>query len=86
MTVVTLSQSESGESLEARHNDTSKGILMITVTRCSWAAGVVLLVTSLSAAGESPGVAINPDRTTALLPRDELPGHDPVPARDAPAL
>jgi hypothetical protein len=41
---------------------------MITVTRCSWAAGVVLFVTSLSAAGESPGVAISPDRTTALLP------------------
>ena len=50
---------------------------MFTVTRCSLAAGVVLLVTSLSASGESPGVAINPDRTTALLPRDELPGQDP---------
>jgi pimeloyl-ACP methyl ester carboxylesterase len=49
---------------------------MITVTRCSWAAGVVLIVNSLGAAGESPGVAINPDRTTALLPRDERPGHD----------
>ena len=51
---------------------------MITVTRCSWAAGVALIATSLSAAGDSPGVAINPDRTAALLPRDELPGHDPV--------
>ncbi len=51
---------------------------MITVTRCSWAALAVLILTSLSAAGESPGVAINPDRTTALLPRDELPGQDPV--------
>jgi pimeloyl-ACP methyl ester carboxylesterase len=50
---------------------------MFTVTRCSLAAGVVLLVTSLSASGESPGVAINPDRTTALLPREELPGQDP---------
>jgi pimeloyl-ACP methyl ester carboxylesterase len=49
---------------------------MITVTRSSWAAGVVLIVTSLGAAGESPEVAINPDRTTALLPRDERPGHD----------
>ena len=46
---------------------------MITVTRCSWAAGVVLIVTSLSAAGDSPGVAINSDRTTALRPVDELP-------------
>jgi pimeloyl-ACP methyl ester carboxylesterase len=51
---------------------------MITVTRCSWAAGVVLIVTSLGTAGDSPGVAINPDRTTAVLSRDELPGHDPV--------
>ncbi len=50
---------------------------MFTVTRCPLAAGVVLLVTSLSASGELPGVAINPDRTTALLPRDELPAHDP---------
>ena len=50
---------------------------MITVTRCSWAALAVLILTSLSAAGDSPGVAINSDRTTALLPRDELPGHDP---------
>jgi pimeloyl-ACP methyl ester carboxylesterase len=48
----------------------------MTVTRCSWAAAVVLIVTALGAAGESPGVAINPDRTTALLPRDERPGHD----------
>jgi pimeloyl-ACP methyl ester carboxylesterase len=48
---------------------------MITVTRYSRAAGVVLIVTSLSAAGQSPGVAINPDRTNVLLPRDELPGH-----------
>jgi triacylglycerol esterase/lipase EstA (alpha/beta hydrolase family) len=64
-------------SREARHNDTPKDVLMITVTRCSWAAGMVLIATSLSAAGDSPGVAINPDRTTALLPRDELPGQDP---------
>jgi len=49
---------------------------MFTVTRCSRAAGAVLIVTSLSAAGELPGVAINPDRTAALLPRDELPEHD----------
>ena len=48
---------------------------MFTVTRCPLAAGVVLFVTSLSlsAAGELPGAAINADRTTALLPRDELP-------------
>ena len=49
---------------------------MITVTRCSWAAGVVLFLTSLSAAGDSPAVAINSDRTTAPLRRDELPEHD----------
>ncbi len=49
---------------------------MITVTRCYWAAGTVLIVTALGAAGEPPGVAINPDRTTALLPRDEWMGHD----------
>ncbi len=49
---------------------------MITVTRCSWAAGVVLFLTSLSAAGDSPAVAINFDRTTAPLRRDELPEHD----------
>ena len=30
-------------SLEPRHDDTPKDILMITVTRCSWAAGVVLI-------------------------------------------
>jgi len=49
---------------------------MITVTRCSWAAGVVLFLTSLSAAGDSPAVAINSDRSTAPLRRDELPEHD----------
>ena len=40
---------------------------MITVTRCSWAAGLVLFLTSLSAVGDSPAVAINFDRTTAPL-------------------
>jgi pimeloyl-ACP methyl ester carboxylesterase len=49
---------------------------MITVTRCSWAAGVALFLTSLSAAGDSPAVAIKSDRTTAPLRRDELPEHD----------
>jgi pimeloyl-ACP methyl ester carboxylesterase len=49
---------------------------MITVTRCSWTAGLVLFLTSLSAAGDSPAVAINSDRTTAPLGRDELPEHD----------
>jgi triacylglycerol esterase/lipase EstA (alpha/beta hydrolase family) len=49
---------------------------MITVTRCSWAAGVMLFVTSVSAAGDSPTVAFNSDRTTAPLRRDELPEHD----------
>ena len=49
---------------------------MITVTRCSWAAGLVLFLTSLSAAGDSPAVAIKSDRTTAPLRRDELPEHD----------
>ena len=48
---------------------------MITVTRCSWAAGVVLIVTSLSAAGEPPGVAINPDRTTALTSASHYQEH-----------
>jgi triacylglycerol esterase/lipase EstA (alpha/beta hydrolase family) len=50
---------------------------MFTATRCSWTALAVLILTPLSAAGDSPGVAINSDRTTALLPRDGLPGHDP---------
>ncbi len=59
---------------------------MIAVTRCSWTTGVVLFLTSLSAAGDSPVVAINSDRTTAPLRRDELPEHGPRPARDAPAL
>jgi pimeloyl-ACP methyl ester carboxylesterase len=49
---------------------------MITVTRCSWAAGVALFLTSLSAAGDSPAVAINSDRPSAALRRDELPEHD----------
>jgi pimeloyl-ACP methyl ester carboxylesterase len=49
---------------------------MINVSHCSWAAGVVLIVSSVSAAGDSPGVAINSDRTTALWPVAELPGHD----------
>jgi triacylglycerol esterase/lipase EstA (alpha/beta hydrolase family) len=49
---------------------------MFAVTRCSWAAGVVLITTSLSFAGDSTGVTIDPDRSTALLPRDELPGYD----------
>jgi hypothetical protein len=53
-----------------------KELLMITVTRCSWAAGAVLIVASLSAPCDSPGVTVNPDRTTALLPRAELPGYD----------
>jgi pimeloyl-ACP methyl ester carboxylesterase len=51
---------------------------MIAVNRCSWAAGAVLVVTSLSGAGESPGVVINSDRTAVLLPREELPRRDPV--------
>ena len=49
---------------------------MINVSHCSWAAGVVLIVSSVSAAGDSPGVAINSDRTTALWPVAERPGHD----------
>ncbi len=49
---------------------------MITGSRCSWAAGVVLVVTSASAAGDSPGVVINSDRTAALRPADELGGDD----------
>jgi triacylglycerol esterase/lipase EstA (alpha/beta hydrolase family) len=63
-------------SLDVRHNDTPKDIVMITVSRCSWAAGMVLIVTSLSAAGDSPAVATNYDRTTAPLRRDGLPEHD----------
>jgi len=49
---------------------------MITVTRCFWAAGVVLVATALSAAGDSPGVTINSGRTSALLPGEELAGYD----------
>jgi len=49
---------------------------MIAVIRCSWAAGMVLIATSLGAAGESPMGAINRGRTSASLPRDELPRHD----------
>jgi pimeloyl-ACP methyl ester carboxylesterase len=63
-------------SLDVRQNDTPKDIVMITVSRCSWSAGMVLFLTSLSAAGDSPGVAINYDRTTAPLGREELPEHD----------
>jgi triacylglycerol esterase/lipase EstA (alpha/beta hydrolase family) len=63
-------------SLERRHNDTPKEISMTTVTRCFWAAGVVLFLTSLSVAGDSPAVAINSDRTTAQLRRDGPPEHD----------
>jgi pimeloyl-ACP methyl ester carboxylesterase len=53
-----------------------KELLMLSVTRCTLAAGVVLIVTSLSKAGDSPGVTIDLDRTTALLPRVGLTGHD----------
>ncbi len=49
---------------------------MITVTCCSWAAGIVLIATSLSAASDSPAVAIRSDRTTATLRCDEWPEHD----------
>jgi hypothetical protein len=49
---------------------------MITVTRCFWAAGVVLVATALSAAGDSLGVNINSGRTSALLPGEELAGYD----------
>ena len=55
---------------------TPKDLVMITVTRCFWAAGVVLVATALSAAGDSPGVTINSDRTSALLPGEELAGYD----------
>jgi pimeloyl-ACP methyl ester carboxylesterase len=51
---------------------------MIAVIRCSWAAGVVLAVASLSVAGDSPAVAINLDGTTALRPRDALPVLDQI--------
>ena len=57
-------------------NDPAKDLVMIAVTRCFWAAGVVLVATALSAAGDSPGVTINSGRTSALLPGDELAGYD----------
>jgi pimeloyl-ACP methyl ester carboxylesterase len=50
---------------------------MIGVGRWYWAAGVVLILTAHSAASDSPGVAINSDRSTARPPREELPGQDP---------
>jgi hypothetical protein len=50
---------------------------MIGVTRCSWAAGLMLILTAHCAAGDSLGVAINSDRTTARPPREELSGQDP---------
>ncbi len=55
-----LVEGENSESLEARHTDTLKDILMITATRCSWAPGVVLIVTSFGAAGEPPEIADQP--------------------------
>jgi hypothetical protein len=36
---------------------------MIAVTRRACAAGVVLILTSISAAGDSPGVVIDSDRS-----------------------
>jgi pimeloyl-ACP methyl ester carboxylesterase len=50
---------------------------MITVPRYFRAAVAPLILTSLSVAGEPPGVAINFDRAAAGLPCDERPGHDP---------
>jgi pimeloyl-ACP methyl ester carboxylesterase len=49
---------------------------MFNVSCCSRAVGAVLIVTSLCAAGELPGVVLNPDRTTALPPRDEVSARD----------
>jgi pimeloyl-ACP methyl ester carboxylesterase len=50
---------------------------MIGVTRCSWAAGLMLILTAHCAAGDSLGVAIYSARTTAHPPREELSGQDP---------
>ncbi len=49
---------------------------MITLTRCFWAAGVVLVATALSAASDLPGISTNSDRTSALRPGEEMAGSD----------
>ena len=40
---------------------------MITVTRCFWAIGVVLILATPSTASDSPAVAINSDRATRAI-------------------
>jgi triacylglycerol esterase/lipase EstA (alpha/beta hydrolase family) len=50
---------------------------MIAGTRCSWTAIVVLILTSLSAAGDSQGVVIDSGRPAVRLALQKLPGHDP---------
>ena len=59
---------------------------MITVPRCLRAAGVVMILASLSVAGDTPGIATNSDRVAAAPPCDDRPGQEPAWARHAPAL
>ena len=59
---------------------------MITVPRCFRAAGVVMILASLSGAGDPPGFKTNSDRVAAAPPCDDRPGARAGWARHASAL
>jgi pimeloyl-ACP methyl ester carboxylesterase len=50
---------------------------MITVRRCPRVAGVVMIVASLSGAGDAPGVDTNSKKAVAPLPRETRPARAP---------
>src|SRR3954452_24326178 len=50
---------------------------MITVPRCLRTIAMVMILASLSVAGDTPGVATTSDRTAAGLTCDERPRHEP---------
>jgi pimeloyl-ACP methyl ester carboxylesterase len=50
---------------------------MITVPVCFRTAGVVMILASLSGAGDTPGINMNFDRAAAPAPSDNRPGHEP---------
>jgi pimeloyl-ACP methyl ester carboxylesterase len=54
-----------------------KELSMITVPRCLRVVAMVMILASLSVAGDTPGVATTSDRTAAGLTCDERPGHEP---------
>jgi pimeloyl-ACP methyl ester carboxylesterase len=50
---------------------------MITLPRCLWAAGVVMILVSLGVAGDMPGITTDSDRVPAAQRSDDRSGQQP---------